>query len=330
MTKNLRKFKASLVGLIILVSIFVMLASSFCVSAGAIERGTIIVIEKKGSTNLTLSPGDPVIFDFDVTYKLTPMIPGTNFLYIPPTTVHLDVTGDEEEWITATLDRSTLQMEPDEPQRVFLTVSVTPEAPYIRDHEIKIKATADPNPVNWAGSEADISVTVTPQFLYFVGAYAESNYAQVSPPGSYKFPITVVNDATYTVKFYFETNDIPEGWAITPPNSVPVSGGSERKVDLTVTPPYDFGQHDETIGFTIDVYAEPFPAPRGDSYGLAKVDNLNFQVKNFGFSLVISGAGIFFVFGIIAVIVIIMIVFFRYKSQNGKMLEKKKTLEKKK
>lgn len=324
MTKNLRKFKASLVGGIILASIFVVLASSFCANAASAGRGTIIVIERTDHNNGTLRPGDPVSFTFEVTYSLVPLIPGsTPILYIPPTTVHLEVSGNDYDWITATLDRSTLQIKPGEPQTVTLTVSVTPEAPYVREHELKIDVTADPK-ATWEGSECDISVTVTPDFLYFVGAYAESNYAQVSPPGSYKFPITIVNDATYEVKFYFETDNVPTGWAITPPNSVPVSAKSERKVDLTVTPPYEFGHHDETVGFTIDVYAEPFPSPGGSSYGLTKVDTLNFQVKNLGFSLVISGASLLaLLIGIIAIIVIIIIVFFLRKSKKEKTVEKK-------
>jgi heme/copper-type cytochrome/quinol oxidase subunit 2 len=327
MTNNLRKFKASLVAGIILASIFVVLASSFCVNAASSgKRGTIITLERTDDENGTLSPGDPVLFTFEVTYSLVPIIPGSELLYIPPTTVHLEVSGNDYDWITATLDHSTLQMEPDKPQIVTLTVSVTPEAPYIQDHELKITATAEEK-LSWASSLCDISVTVTPDFLYFVGAYAESNYAQISPPGSYKFPITIKNDATYAVKFYFETTndiDIPNGWAITPPNSIPVSAKSEGKVYLTVTPPYEFGNHDETIGFAIDVFAEPFPASAGTMYELTKVDTLNFQVKNFGFSLVLSGASIFvLIFGIIAILVIFIIVLFLRKSKKEKTVEKK-------
>jgi len=325
MKKSLRKFKASLVAGIIFASIFVLLVSSFSVNAKSGGRGTIIKIERTDHNNGTLSPGKPVSFTFDVTYSLVPIIPITKpILYIPPTTVHLDVSGNDYPWITAVLDRSTLQMEPDKSQKVTLTVSVTPEAPYIREHELKITATADPK-LTWAGSTCDISVTVTPDFLYFVGAYAESNYAQISPPGSYKFPITIKNEATYTVKFYFETNNIPKGWAVTPPNSVPVSAKSEGKVYLTVTPPYEFGHHDETVSFTVDVYAEPFPAPSGYMYELTKVDTLNFQMKNLGFSMVISGAALSaLIFGIIALLVILIIISYFRKSKKEKTVEKKK------
>jgi len=328
MAKNLRKFKASFVGLIILASIFVMIASSFPVSAAAIERGTIIVIEQKGNTNLTLFPGNPVIFDFDVTYSLTPFLGGSGILYIPPTTVHLDVTGDEEDWIAATPDRSTLQMKPDEPQRVTLTVSVTPEAPYIRKHEIKITATADAGRINWAPSTSDIIVTVTPEFLYYLDADKEVDVAVIGPGETYSFPILLDNDASYGVKYHFEVEDMPKDWVISQPDSKTVSPKSEARVLLKVISPYDFGYHDQQVGFNVKVYAAPQPSAAG--FEEEYVDTLSFTVRNRGFSLAFTGAGVFvFLFVIIAVIVVIMF-FLRYKPQIGKPSEEKKTSEKKK
>jgi len=326
MTKNLKKFKASFVAGIILASIFVLLASSFSVNAEkAGGRGTIIEMERTDHNNGTLSPGKPVAFTFKVTYSLVPILPNIDpILYIPPTTVHLDVIGDENDWITAVLDRSTLQIKPDEPQTVTLTVSVTPEAPYIQDHELKIIAKAEEKP-SWASSTCDISVTVTPDFLYFVSASARENFYTVSPPGSYPLQIDLQNLATYSVKFYFEISNIPKDWAVTAPNSMVVSPKSTGKVYVTVTPPYGFGHHDETIGFTVNAYAEPFPSVAGTVYEKSQIDAIGFQVRNLGFSLVISGAALSgLIFGIIALLVILIIISYFRKSKKEKTVEKKK------
>ena len=327
MTKNLKKFKASLIGLIILASIFVMLASSSSVSAeesGSGFRGTIVVIEQQGSPNLTLFPGNPVIFDFEVTYSLVPIISGIGELtYIPPTVVHLDVTGDEEDWITATLDRSTLQMRPDISQKVSLTVSVTPEAPYIKDHELKITVKADPSPILWRESESDIFVTVTPQFLYFLDANKEVDVAVIGPGETYSFPILLDNDASYAVKYHFQVEDMPKDWVISQPDSKTVEANSEARVLLKVISPYDFGYHDQTIGFNVEVYAAPQPSAAG--FEEEYVDTLSFTVRNRGISLAFTGAGVFvFIFGIIAAIVLIMLFLFYYKVKKEKVVDKKK------
>jgi len=330
MTKNLKKFKASFVAGIILASIFVLLASSFSVNAEkAGGRGTIIRMERTDHNNQTVNPSKPVSFTFKVTYELMPIIPGMEpILYLPYTTVQLSVMqGGDEPWITAALDYYTLQMEPGEShsQIVTLTVSVTPEAPYIKAHEIKIEAKAQQKGM-WAESTHVVSVLVYPEFLYFVNAYSTEKQVQISPSGSpYKFPITLVNDASYEVKFYFEINNVPTGWAIAPPDTMTVFAKSKENAYFSIISPYEFGQHIETVSFEIDVYAEPYPTSGTAIYEKAKISTLPFTAANLGFSLVLTGAALFgIIFVIIALLVIFIIISFLRKSKKEKTVEKKK------
>ena len=106
-----------------------------------------------------------------------------------------------------------------------MTVGVTPDAPYLKLHNIIIKAAAEKNSI-WAASENELTVTIYPEFLYFVSATTELNYAEVSPPGTHKFPVTAVNDASYVVKYYFEAKNVPKGWVVSAPNSLSVNAKS--------------------------------------------------------------------------------------------------------
>ena len=318
MTKNLKKCKARVIAGIILVSFFVLFTCSSCenVSAGSDIFKTSIEMRYEGAGSV--NPEAAAIFNITLDYKLMgPFSTGEiELLYFPPTVVKLEIIEGDEDWITPSLAQSTITITPDEDREVMLTVAITPEAPYLKSHNIIIRATAEKNSI-WTASENELTVTIYPEFLYFVSATTELNYAEVGPPGTHKFPVTVVNDASYVVKYYFEAKNIPKNWVVSAPNSLTVNAKSREKAMISVTPPYDFGYHDEIAAFTVDVYAEPFPTTQG--YEREQVDSLNFQIKNRGFSTAFSGAGIFvFIFGIIAILVLIMIFFFYFQRRKKK------------
>lgn len=307
MIKNSNVLKSVFVVGLIMLSGFTVFIPANASAQLPFKFNSYLTIEEVGQTNGTLSPAKPAKFDFKITYNLAPPTPVLERAYIPPTTVKLDINGDEPSWVTATLNKNELEMRPGqgEAQQVTLTVSVTEEAPYTQERELTLVAQTEEKPL-WKQSTKTASIVYTPDFLYFVSASSEKSYAQTSPPGSYDFPVTVTNRGTYSVRFDFETRNVPDGWSVTPPNSLTVppaeKGENQREAMVTVTPPYQFGYHDEMGSFSVDVYTTPFPIGTGRT----KIDSLNFQVRNRGFSTAPNGGGAF-ILGTSAVTIVVLI-----------------------
>lgn len=318
MTENLKKFKVSFIAGIILVSFFVLFTCSSCENVSAKSDIFKTSIEMRYEGNGSLNPEAAAAFNIILDYNLLgPWNTGENeLLYFPPTIVILKIIEGDEDWITSSLAQSRITITPDESRQVTLTVGITPEAPYLKLHNIIIEATAEKNSI-WAESKNELTVTIYPEFLYYVDANKEVGVADIGPGETYSFPIILDNDASYAVRYHFEIKNMPENWVISQPDSKTVGGKSEARVMVKVISPYDFGYHDEIIGFIVDVYAEPFPSTIG--FTEEKVDSLSFTLRNRGFSTAFSGAGIFvFIFGIIAILLLTMIFFFYFQRRKKK------------
>lgn len=309
MKPNFRKIKVSLV-FAILLSVVVIAAAN---STSAQIFDTRIEISEVSGANGSLSPGNPVEFKLKVDYSL---VINTNN-YIGSTNVQLEIIEGNEEWVTPTLSRRNFGIKPGESEEIALTVSITPDSPYLKSHNLIIRATAEAKAPLYQEAVGEYTVSIFPEFLYFVDANSLSNYAEVTPGETHKFPVNVVNDASYTVKYFFETQSVPKEWVVSAPDSLTVGPKSKEQVTISVAPPYDFGYHDEIEDFKVKVTAMPFPAAGG--YEKQEVDTLNFQVKNRGFSSSASGGGLLIIIGIIiAVVVILFLVFMIVKTDMFK------------
>jgi len=320
MKKSFRAIQMSIVFMIVFASLFAVLNVSSkdanTASAQGFQLPAYINLERIKSDgendSLLVDPENPGYATIKITYRLEALWDLIESFYRPPTTVTLSVQGADEDWIEVVLDKNELEMYPtkvndDRSETVGVTIVVNEKAPYIQTRKITISATAEGKAL-WKADTKTIDITYQTDFVYFVSSDTDKNFYETSPQEPISIPINLINTATYDVKFDFRIGrDAPEGWAITPPNTRQVSasqrGENTQEVLLSVTPPYDFGYHDEIAPFTVDVYAKPFPS--GPDY--IKVDTLNFQVQSRGFSLSPSGAGIFVM--IIPILLIVLIVF---------------------
>ncbi len=320
MKADFRKLKVSLVFAILLSVVFMTVASldndSTASAAGIYTRVNFEL--KNEPNNNTLSPGEVSTWEYTVSYEADPWWNFANVLKnIYKTTLQIEVIEGTEDWLTVTPSPSTLNIKPNEERTVNVKVSLTDDAPYLKPHNIRLKATA----IGTSGFEesfAEQTITILPEFLYFVDATSVSNYAEVNPGETHNFKVDVDNNAANkAVKFYFDTTGVPEEWVVSAPDSLIVSPNSKEQVTVSVAPPYDFGYYDEIENFQIKVSAMPFPVSEG--YEKQEIDDLNFQVRNRGFSASASGGGILIMVGIIvAVIVILFLVFMIVKTDMFK------------
>ncbi|MFO7756860.1 MAG: hypothetical protein R6V26_00010 [Roseovarius sp.] len=319
MKADFRKIKVSLVFAILLSVVFVAVANinDNTASADNIVYTRVNFELDKEPANNTISPGEVKTWDFTVSYTADPATGGGSFLNkYYRTTLQIEIVEGDKEWITITPSQSTINTKPDDSVKLNVKVSLTVDAPYLESHNIRIRATALGTNL-FAEAFAEQTITIVPEFLYFVDANSLSNYAEVTPGETHSFPVNVVNDASYTVKYFFDTQSVPKDWVVSAPDSLTVGPKSKEQVKISVAPPYDFGYYDEIEDFQVKVTAMPFPAAAG--YEKQEVDTLNFQVKNRGFSASASGGGILIMVGIIvAVIVILFLVFMILKSDMFK------------
>lgn len=270
------------------------------------------IVASGENESILVDPENPGYATIKITYRLEAPINFIENFYMPPTTVTLSVQGDDENWIEVILDKNELEMYPttendDKSEQIGITIVVNEEAPYIQTRKITISAIAEGKTL-WKSDTKTIDITYQTDFVYFVSSNTDKNFYETTPQEPLSIPINLINTATYDVKFDFKIDrEAPKGWAITPPNTRRVAssqrGENVQDVLLSVTPPYDFGYHDEIASLTIDVYAKPFPS--GPDY--IKVDSLNFQVQSRGFSFSPSGVGIFVM--IIPILLIVLLIF---------------------
>ncbi len=320
MKKSFKAIQMSIVFMIVLSSVFAIVnvssQKSSTASAQIIPQLPVILsLDREGNESLFVDPANPGQIAIVVSYSLQAPVDVLEKFYMPPTTVTLSVQGDEEDWITVTLDKNELEMFNDDSQKVTLNIAVTEAAPYTQQRKITLSATAEGKTL-WKEVTKTLDITYTPNFLYFVSAESKASYFETSPQEPISIPITIKNSATYGVKFDFSMDNRPDGWTITAPNPIEVSssqkGENVQETLLSVTPPYDFGYHDEIASFSVKVYAKPFPI--GEDYIL--IDTLNFEVQSRGFSLSPSGYGIIMM--ILPIIIILLLIFVVLYNKNKK------------
>jgi len=320
MKKSFKAIQLGIVFMIVLSSVFaiVNVASEEPSTASAQiipQLPVILDVYREDNETLAVDPDNSGETTIVVKYDLEGPIDAIENFYMPPTTVTLSIQGDEEDWIIVSLDRNQLEMRNGGEQKVKLNLAVTEEAPYIQQKQIVLTATAEGKKL-WEEKTVALTIDYKPNFLYFVSATSKKSLFETNPQEPISIPITAINRATYNVKFDFRlVGEAPEGWSITPPNSIDVDsaqrGENEQEIVLSVTPPYDFGYHDEIQSFSIEVYAKPFPA--GEGYQL--VETLNFEVQSRGFSFSPSGYGLLvMILPIIIILILIAVILFtRYK-----------------
>lgn len=325
MKAEFRKLKVSLVFAILLSVAFIGIVNlNDEGTASAVIIDTRVILERKTNEwprNSTLVPGEPKSFPFTVKYTASPLgAEGNLFNNIYQTTLQVEITGADENWITVIPSERTIDMRAGDSRDLILEIDVTREAPYLESHGIDLKVTAEKKSL-FQEAMASQSFSIIPDFLFFLDARAENNYAEITPGEIYRFPVEVVNDGAYPVKYFFETKGIPERWVVSQPDSLLVGGKSRETVIVSVASPYEFGYYDEIIDFTVDVSAVPFPQTRG--FQRQEIDTLNFQVKNRGFSASPSGYGLFVMMGVVVLLIVVILLVFMFSN----IFKKKKITE---
>ncbi len=170
---------------------------------------------------------------------------------------------------------------------------------------IEMTASAPINRVKSVTKEAEISFT--PTFLPIIDVLPKSTFKEVGPGEVAFFELELENLGNAETEFLFSITDIPEGWIASIPSNIKVgsqfSGGNPKKtIQLTVTPPYNFGYHNELVTIKISAKGRYFA---GSDVGIleTEIPEIIFTMRNRGFST--PGFEIAILFGAIIIIFVL-------------------------
>jgi len=130
------------------------------------------------------------------------------------------------------------------------------------------------------GKIMNYNINFQPAYIPEIVVTAERPSRMVGPREEVNVNIRIKNNANYWTIVRHEMIDVPAAWSpIINPSKVEIPPGGEETVVLSVTPPYNFGWHDETEVIQIDF--KPEPSPGGGESGPAVQVYLRFNNRGF-------------------------------------------------
>ncbi len=152
------------------------------------------------------------------------------------------------------------------------------------------------------GKLMNYNVNFQPAYIPEITVTADKPTRIVGPREPVNINIKIKNNANYYTIVRHEMIDVPADWSpVINPSKVEIPPGGEQTVVLSVTPPYNFGWHDETE--IIQVNFLPEASPGGGEPGPAH--QLYLKFNNYGFST--PGFEVAFIFIAIAIFMILHI-----------------------
>jgi len=153
-------------------------------------------------------------------------------------------------------------------------------------------------------------VIVSPSYIPIIDAYATKELKEVTPGEIAVFDVELVNQGNELTEFRFTDIDAPDGWTAAIRSETKVEsataldGESSKIVQLQVTPPYNFGYHDEQEQITITV--QGFYFAKGNENTTSDPIPIRVIVRNRGFSF---QPGIEMAAIVILIVVLLVLVF---------------------
>jgi hypothetical protein len=176
----------------------------------------------------------------------------------------------------------------------YLYVSFQENAPAVGPVNIKIKMQSiDLNAVMFEVKPATAYSTVqfTPNYRPIIDATPRVTYADTNPGKSIEIPIDLTNLGNADTEFVIKMNNVPNGWiASITPNKIVQSaangGNPKATVILSVTPPYGFGYHDDTVKIELSIYGQYYAGAGSTNATILKtgVYTPSVTIKSRGFS----------------------------------------------
>jgi len=300
MKKNLRTVKVSIIIGILLFSIF----AAFIPSASA---GVIFPLPSQVTLKVEpVTPEDlnqlveikkPVKIQIKVSYLVTGLFAETAIALFSSrnqvASISLSVV-DLPSWVSASVEPNVVNPKVQSGtsyDTAILSVSFNELAPGRFDVPIKIKMEAQEIPSFLfliEGKTQIGTITVTPQFAPIIDVTPRTNFKEVSPGELAEFPIDLENLGNDITEFIFRIGDLPEGWVASMPankkvESAVTGGNPKATVTLSVTPPYNFGYHDETEVIKVYAKGQYYVKTTGDVLETEEYE-LSLQIRNRGFS----------------------------------------------
>jgi hypothetical protein len=174
---------------------------------------------------------------------------------------------------------------------ITMGVRFLKEAPQQQTVSIPVHVKAAPTsafPFTTLGVEEIFYVPVTPTYIPIIDAYPKKDLLEVAPGEIAVFEIDLENQGNQLTEFRFVDLDFPDGWTAaivseTKIDSAQLGGESKKTVRLQVTPPYNFGYHDEQEQITVTVQGFYFAGTNGQNTSSSPVP-IRVIVRNRGFS----------------------------------------------
>ena len=296
MKKTIRTIKASIIIGILLFSILAAFIPS--ASAGLLRSQVTLKVEPVTAEDLEqlVEIKKPVKIPIKITYLVTGIFAGTAVNIFSgrfPATISLSVI-DAPSWVSASVEPNVVNPKIQSggaSDTAILSVSFNELAPGRFDVPITVKMEAQEIPgflFSIDGKTYTGTITVAPQFAPIVDVTPRSNFKEVAPGEVVEFPIDLENLGNDITEFVFRIGDLPEGWVASMPSNKKVDsavtgGNSKATITLSITPPYNFGYHDETKVIKVYAKGQYYVKTTGDVLETEEYE-LSLQIRNRGFS----------------------------------------------
>ena len=289
MTKHLRTVKATILIVIILISLSLAFVPSS--SAGLIKNNVTLQldVDAKAASENIVPLGGAMGLDVTIGYIIN-----GNFatqaikLYEQRqmvASIHLSVE-ETPSFCTATIQPNVVTPRIKSGysyDNATLRISFKEDAPARGEVKIKIKMQSDMIPgLLFQTNEATYigEVAFTPDYLPIISVTPQGNFKEISPGEVAKFDIDIENLGNAKTVIDFTILDFPKGWSPNIISSTTITENGKSTVQLLVQPPYGFGYHNERETVQIKIVPSYF----GDAKLTGREYVETFTIQSRGFS----------------------------------------------
>lgn len=316
MKNNFRKFKATLILGILLISVSATIVPTS--SAGLLVNLSSYANISFDSKNFTGQPviprGElrplPIVITYGTNFAgLARMLAGLLFALHNGRQVNLKLElVDWSPWCTPTITQTTITTSVSDSEQELkgnLNLRVDLEAPAFGSGFVKVKITV-PKVGMIEKFENEFTLEFSPAYLPLIKQQTVgSNTKRIGPMDTAVFPIEIENLGNARTKVKLEVVDIPDGWTAIVTDLIILDEveGSSGTAYVTVKPPKSFGYHDDTAGVVIEMIPERAENP----LEVGSAERITVLVESRGFSVIGLEA---FAIPLIFIILIIFLIYY--------------------
>jgi len=297
MTKHLRTVKTSLIMGILFFSAIAALSTPASAREYIVTFNSFITLAYESEDlNQPIDINKAVTVPLEIGYYTDVQIP--NFLMLLPFTlrntmiygspmpqqsVHLKVLNSPD-WANiyfSTPDHDVdIPGKDEEPFKIQVNLIISPlreapSEPFNIEFSIEVEKRG-----RVMGKTMNYNVNFQPAYVPEIGVTVDRPSRMVGPREEVNVNIKIKNNANYWTIVRHEMIDVPDDWSpIINPTKIEISPGGEETITLSVTPPYNFGWHDETKVIQIDF--TPEASPGGGEPGPSVQVYLRFNNRGF-------------------------------------------------